>query len=1063
MGTDDDFVAKTFWRSYFTPIARLMEEALRKQDYPATDSEFAKLLSESGLLFGSLHDPWGSVYRADITTTGPNRRIIITCAGPDRKFGTRDDFPVAFFSGRYFQKQETEIAAALKNAKAAPQTIEDFLKLLENAGVNVSRFRDAWDRPYLVLSAVSSRYDDRISYTTARVFGGSATSRKDVVPVTRSYITFSIHSVGPDGISNTYDDFDVALFPILLKEESAQPAGTSSAQPLSMLRGTGGISGVVTDQAGAIIPDVAVTLVNAAGTSYETVADHDGVFRFMSIPPGIYSLRAVLSGFITYEVSHVPVADGKTTNVDIELQVASITEIVMVSAEALPLLTESSSKVADSAPSATPRVRDYFPETLLWIPEMITDAGGLAQTKVPLADTVTTWKIAAVASTLDGRITEAESDFRTFQPFFLDFNPPPVLTEGDRIELPVAVRNYRAQAQKVSVSIAQNEWSVIQGGATRQVTVPANSSVNVAYAVQAKSATEKAVQRITANAGRDRDAIEKSLRVHPDGQEVTRTFGDLIAGPTSFTVPIPQAAIGGATRGELRFYPNTASLLLESASAILNVPHGCAEQTISAGYANLIAWRFAHSAGVRNEQIEKRALTNIRLAVDGLRRFRNYDGGVRYWDTGDSDIAVTAYALGFLIEASAIAPVDEEDLSLLVSWLEKRQETDGTWQPRNSSLSPSDRPVLLLTGTVARSLAAAQKAGVTVKAGILGAAYHHIAQFTDTIDEPYMLANFVLAALDSGNEALLGDAVSRLAALGREERGGLYWDLRTNSPFYGWGTAGRYETTGLVVSALSAWRAMHRNSTELDAQIRRGLVFLLRGRDRAGTWFSTQSTLRVMRAMADASSALGSLGGRDGTIDVRSNGRLIKTIKMPGDSKELDPILVDLSSFLSSGDNQITLTPSAGMQVALILISSTYWLPWEQTKARTSPELRLQVQFDRLETRAGELVRCSVKAERVGFRGYGMMLAEIGLPPAAEVDRASLESVIEDWSLGVQQYEVLPDRVVLYLWPSAGGSSFGFYISARTPMNAKSSPSVLYDYYNPEALSELLPSQWTVK
>ena len=143
--------------------------------------------------------------------------------------------------------------------------------------------------------------------------------------------------------------------------------------------------------------------------------------------------------------------------------------------------------------------------------------------------------------------------------------------------------------------------------------------------------------------------------------------------------------------------------------------------------------------------------------------------------------------------------------------------------------------------------------------------------------------------------------------------------------------------------------------------------------------------------------------------------------------------------------------------------SSSYWLPWERTNARSSPELRLAVQFDRLEARAGEPVRCSVKAERVGFRGYGMMLAEIGLPPGAEVDRASLESVIEDGSLGLDHYEILPDRVILYLWPRAGGSSFDFFLSVRTPMFAKSAPSILYDYYNPEALSELVPFRWTVR
>lgn len=144
-------------------------------------------------------------------------------------------------------------------------------------------------------------------------------------------------------------------------------------------------------------------------------------------------------------------------------------------------------------------------------------------------------------------------------------------------------------------------------------------------------------------------------------------------------------------------------------------------------------------------------------------------------------------------------------------------------------------------------------------------------------------------------------------------------------------------------------------------------------------------------------------------------------------------------------------------------MTATHWLPWEHAAIRHSPELRLTVQFDRLNAPVGMPVQCKVKAERVGFRGYGMMLAEIGLPPGAEVDRASLESVLTDAAAGLDHYEVLPDRVILYLWPKAGGAEFAFYLSARAAMTAKSGPSVLYDYYNPEALAEVAPSTWVVK
>ena len=92
-----------------------------------------------------------------------------------------------------------------------------------------------------------------------------------------------------------------------------------------------------------------------------------------------------------------------------------------------------------------------------------------------------------------------------------------------------------------------------------------------------------------------------------------------------------------------------------------------------------------------------------------------------------------------------------------------------------------------------------------------------------------------------------------------------------------------------------------------------------------------------------------------------------------------------------------------------------------------------------------------------------MLLAEIGSPPGADVDRASLETAMRgsDWS--ISQYDVLPDRVVVYLWPRAGGSTFDFKFRPRLAMTAKASASSIYDYYNPEAKAVVAPVLFQVK
>jgi len=74
-----------------------------------------------------------------------------------------------------------------------------------------------------------------------------------------------------------------------------------------------------------------------------------------------------------------------------------------------------------------------------------------------------------------------------------------------------------------------------------------------------------------------------------------------------------------------------------------------------------------------------------------------------------------------------------------------------------------------------------------------------------------------------------------------------------------------------------------------------------------------------------------------------------------------------------------------------------------------------------------------------------------------------MEEALHDADSRLYRYDVLPDRVVLYLWPDKAGSSLKFRFRPRFAMEAKSAPSVLYDYYNPEAMTEAAPVLFHVR
>src|SRR5262245_2596642 len=57
------------------------------------------------------------------------------------------------------------------------------------------------------------------------------------------------------------------------------------------------VRGVVQDQTGAVLAGASVTLVDSNGATQTTTADEAGAFRFESVVPGTYQLRATFEGF----------------------------------------------------------------------------------------------------------------------------------------------------------------------------------------------------------------------------------------------------------------------------------------------------------------------------------------------------------------------------------------------------------------------------------------------------------------------------------------------------------------------------------------------------------------------------------------------------------------------------------------------------------------------------------------------------------------------------------------------------------------------------------------------
>jgi len=107
----------------------------------------------------------------------------------------------------------------------------------------------------------------------------------------------------------------------------ALSSNQSRAQSLT----SGDITGTITDQTGAAIPNASVTVTNTGtNTSQKTTAGANGTYRFAFIPSGSYSLSVSAGGFQTQERRGIAVTAGQPTSVNVQLSVAQAAQTVNV-------------------------------------------------------------------------------------------------------------------------------------------------------------------------------------------------------------------------------------------------------------------------------------------------------------------------------------------------------------------------------------------------------------------------------------------------------------------------------------------------------------------------------------------------------------------------------------------------------------------------------------------------------------------------------------------------------------------------------------------------------------
>jgi hypothetical protein len=288
--------------------------------------------------------------------------------------------------------------------------------------------------------------------------------------------------------------------------------------------------------------------------------------------PGLYIPPAWITGCAPAPAGTPAPGSG---NIFRDMQVGGLG---MKESAAQPAAMATAAPKPGEAPSSAgqaeqPRLRQYFPETLYFNPQVITNENGTATLDIPLADSITTWRLAVTASSQRGELGANDKGIRVFQDFFVDLDLPVALTQNDEISIPVAVYNYLTTAQKVRLQIEKQPWFELQDQSEKTLTIASNDIDVVYFRIKALNFGMQKL-KVTALGEKMSDAIQREIRVYPDGKPFETTTSNWLKDATTQVVQIPVQAIPGASRVEVKIFPGVVSQVVNGLDGLLRMPFG---------------------------------------------------------------------------------------------------------------------------------------------------------------------------------------------------------------------------------------------------------------------------------------------------------------------------------------------------------------------------------------------------------------------------------------------------------------------------------------------------------
>jgi uncharacterized protein YfaS (alpha-2-macroglobulin family) len=335
-------------------------------------------------------------------------------------------------------------------------------------------------------------------------------------------------------------------------------------------------------------------------------------------------------------------------------------------------------------------IRKDFRVLAFWLGSVITDGKGRAKTDVTLPESLTTYRIMAVAGDKASRFGWGQNEIRINKPVLLKPTWPRFLALGDKALFGGVVHSQLKTSGKATVTIKSLDPSVVEftGPTTTQVDVAPDGAPEVRFNATAKAVGTARIQMsVTLNG--ESDAFEDTLPVRVlTPPETVAAYGEAKGMPAKETLEIPKDVVPTAGGLHIELASTAMVGLAGGAQYLVDYPYGCAEQRSSAAMALMLASDLGDAFALPG--IDAKNAHNIaQHTIYELYKFQCPDGGFAFWpgDCWGTSPYLTADVLHVMQRGEKLGyDVDKDVMKNAYDYLDAQMKTK---RPENEAYWPS--------------------------------------------------------------------------------------------------------------------------------------------------------------------------------------------------------------------------------------------------------------------------------------------------------------------------------------------------------------------------------------